>query len=87
MRNLQLAADEHEGAGAAGVVLRNILQQANQCGITQIGMKIQQGIGARNGGGAQVLENVHGFGHGALGWTDVDIEALEAVRYRPLKQR
>ena len=85
--NLQFATDEYYGAGAAAVVLCNILQQANQGGFMQIRMKVQQGIGARNGRGAQMLETVHGLGDGALGRTDVDVEALEAVGYRPLKQR
>ena len=87
MWNLQFATDEYDGARAAAVVLCNIFQQANQRGLMQIRMKVEQGIGARNGRGAQVLENVHGLGNRALGRTDVDVEALETVRYRPLKQR
>ena len=82
-----LVTDQRHGACTSIVVLRNILEESNQRRILQVRMKIQQRINTSDIRGADVLQNLHGLGEVALGRSDVDIEALDTVGDRPLKER
>ena len=75
LRQLHLVADEHQGARAFLVVLRDVLEHAHVFRVLEIRMEIQQHVDAGHGGGADVLEHLLRLGQGSLRPAQVDVDA------------
>ena len=80
-------ADQYDRAGAVRIFEGDVLEVTQQRRVVEIRMEIEQRIGARHRGRANVLQDVEGLGQRAQRRRVAEVEPLQTVGDRPLKQR
>ena len=80
-----LEADEHDGAGALVVFLRDVLERAYEQRVFEIGMEVEQHVDSGHRRRLDVPQELLGLRQQVLWAAHVDVHAQQALGHRPLE--